>query len=77
MTIDTAAAIRALYPLLASIPASTLANAQTGVPAFAFVDPGYTRQSILGYPIGPNWNPYDLVDMSNIMYSLFRRSNLE
>ncbi len=39
-----------------------------GVPAPYFVDANYTRTSILGYPIGPQFDPYLLSYMENVIY---------
>ncbi len=43
-------------------------NLQNGVPCSPFVDPNYSRHSILGYPIGPGFNVGQLVDMQNTYY---------
>ena len=58
-----------LFPALKSISQSALENDQLGVPAAGFVDGNYNRGSILGYPIGPNWDAYDLVTMTNALAS--------
>ena len=39
-----------------------------GIPAAPFVDPNYTRTSILGYPIGPGWNVQRLSYVMNTIY---------
>jgi len=44
------------------------ANLQNGIPCGPFVDPNYTRKSILGYPIGPGFNAGQLVDMQSQYY---------
>ena len=52
------------FPFLAG---AYTGNSQ-GIPASYFVDPSYTRASILGYNIGPGYNIYQLVDMQNTYY---------
>jgi TonB-dependent receptor len=42
-----------------------------GLEARFFVDPSYTRSSILGYPIGTNYDIYKMSNMENIVYSLW------
>ncbi|MFZ0454633.1 MAG: TonB-dependent receptor [Ignavibacteriaceae bacterium] len=54
----------ATYPFLNGLNS----NLQAGIPAYPFVDHGYTRTNILGYPIGPSWNVYQLADMQNTYY---------
>lgn len=40
-----------------------------GIPASPFVDLGYTKTSILGYPIGPSFDIYKLADMQNTYFA--------
>ncbi len=48
------------------------ATGQSGIGAVPFVDNGYTRNSILGYPIGPGLNIYQMADMQNSYYATHR-----
>ncbi|HTX98568.1 MAG TPA: TonB-dependent receptor [Bacteroidota bacterium] len=56
--------------LIAQFPYLTGVNAdlEGGVPAGPFVDPSYSRKDILGYPIGPGYNVYQLISMMNTIY---------
>jgi TonB-dependent receptor len=40
----------------------------SGIPAPYFVDPNYTRRSILGYPIGPGYSINKLSEMMNTIF---------
>ena len=52
-----------LFPGLAGL--TGVGASQSGISASPFVDPSYSRTSILGYPIGPNWFEHNLVIMAN------------
>ena len=58
--------------LINEFPFLTGANPEAfptgGIQAFYFLDPGYTKTSILGYPIGPGYDPYRLSGMEDVMY---------
>ncbi len=69
-TRNAVASFTNLFPGLANYTQAQLENDQTGVPALPFVDPNYTTSSILGYPIGQNWNAYNLVKMANALASI-------
>ena len=43
-------------------------NLEAGIQAFPFVDPGYTRTSMLGYPLGPGYNVGRLTGMLNTIF---------
>jgi len=43
-----------------------------GIQGTYFVDPGYAKTSILGYPIGPQYDPYLLSDMENAIYPAWK-----
>ncbi len=64
--------------LIAAIPFLAGANpsptvAEGGIDATYFVDPSYTRTSILGYPIGPGYDPYKLAYMENVIYPAWQQ----
>ena len=46
----------------------TNADLEGGVQAYPFADPNYSRTNILGYPIGPGYDPYRLMSMMNAIY---------
>ncbi|MGA9408320.1 MAG: TonB-dependent receptor [Bacteroidota bacterium] len=69
-TRNAVASFTNLFPVLATLSKSQLENDQTGVPAVAFVDPSYSKSTILGYPIGPNWLVPNLVTMTNDLASV-------
>ena len=59
--------------LIAAIPFLAGANPsptveEGGIEATYFVDPSYTRTSILGYPIGVAYDPYRLAYMENTIF---------
>ncbi len=58
-----------LFPGLANIPVNSVSNLQAGLYAYPFVDNGYGRSSVLGYPVGPSWEIYELSNMSNILFN--------
>jgi TonB-dependent receptor len=47
-------------------------NLETGVPAYPFADAGYTRTSILGYPIGGGFDVYKLSNLMNTIYPAWK-----
>jgi len=65
--IDTT--FRNLFPQLSRIPPSSVSNLQAGIYAYPFLDPGYTRTNILGYPIGPSWNIPGMTEMANALFA--------
>ena len=54
-------------PFLAGVPPDPTIS-EGGLYARYFVDPNYTRTSILGYPVGIGYNPYELSYMENLIY---------
>ncbi|HUI09431.1 MAG TPA: TonB-dependent receptor [Bacteroidota bacterium] len=44
---------------------------QYGIDAIYFVDPGYTRTSILGYPVGPGYDVDKLTSMMHAIYAAY------
>ena len=56
--------------LIAQIPylAGSDPNLQAGIQAAPWIDHGYKRTSILGYPIGPGFNAGQLIDMQTYYY---------
>jgi TonB-dependent receptor len=69
-TRNAVASFKSLFPGLATLSPPILENDQTGVPVSPFVDPNYTTNNILGYPVGANWDAYDLVKMTNALASI-------
>jgi TonB-dependent receptor len=47
-------------------------NLEAGLPASYFVDPGYTRTSILGYPIGQGFDVYKMAYVMNTIFPAWK-----
>ena len=63
--------------LIAAIPFLAGANpspsiAEGGIEGIYFVDPGYTRSTILGYPLGVAYDPYKLASMENTIFPAWK-----
>ncbi len=59
-----------LVNLIPSLHGTTVSQ-QLGVVSYPFVNPAYTRTSILGYPIGPGFSAPELVTMQDLFFSTY------
>lgn len=60
----------ALVNLIPSLHGTTVSQ-QMGVVAYPFVNPDYTRTSILGYPVGPGFSAPALVTMQDLFFTTY------